>query len=159
MPIIILETYIKAPIDKCFDLARNVEIHTQTTSKTKERAVKGITTGLLIKGDEVTWEAIHFGIRQRLTAKISEMKEPHSFTDVMVKGAFHSFTHTHEFIENGSGTIMKDIFEYKSPFGIIGKLADQLFLEKYMRNFLVSRANELKKIAERVTTRMSKSQI
>lgn len=84
-------------------------------------------------------------MKQRLTAKISEIEEPQSFTDVMVKDAFHSFTHTHEFIENGYGTIMKDIFEYKSPFGIIGQLADKLFLEKYMRNFLVSRASELKK--------------
>ena len=100
------------------------------------------------KGDEVTWEAIHFGVKQRLTAKISEMEEPQSFTDVMLKGAFHSFTHTHEFIENGNGTIMKDIFEYKSPFGIIGQLADKLFLEKYMRNFFLFLPNELKKIAE-----------
>ena len=148
MPIIILETYVKAPIGMCFDFSRDVEIHTQTTSQTQERAVGGITTGLLKKGDEVTWEAIHFGVKQRLTAKISKMNEPYTFTDVMVKGAFYSFTHTHEFIESGSGTIMKDIFEYKSPFGILGQLADRLFLEKYMRNFLVSRANELKKIAE-----------
>jgi ligand-binding SRPBCC domain-containing protein len=154
MPIIILETYVKAPIGMCFDFSRNVEIHTQTTSQTHERAVGGITTGLLKKGDEVTWEAIHFGVRQRLTAKISEMKEPYSFTDVMVKGAFHSFSHTHKFIGNDSGTIIKDIFEYKSPLGIIGQLADKLFLEKYMRNFLVSRANELKKIAEIEAKRM-----
>lgn len=148
MPIIILETYVKAPIGMCFDFARNVEIHTKTTSQTQERAVGGITTGLLKKGDEVTWEAIHFGVRQRLTAKISEMTKPHAFTDVMVKGAFHSFSHTHEFIEHGRGTMMKDIFQYKSPLGIIGQLADKVFLEKYMRNFLVSRANELKKIVE-----------
>jgi ligand-binding SRPBCC domain-containing protein len=132
----------------CFDLSRNVEIHTKTTSHTNERAVRGVKKGLLTKGDEVTWEAIHLGIKQRLTAKISEMNEPYTFTDVMVKGAFHSFTHTHEFIENGSGTIMKDIFEYKSPFGIIGQIADKLFLEKYMTRFLVTRADELKKIAE-----------
>lgn len=66
----------------------------------------------------------------------------------MVKGAFHSFTHTHEFIESGNGTIMKDTFEYQAPFGLIGNVADKLFLEKYMRIFIVSRANELKKIAE-----------
>ncbi len=154
MPIIILETYVKAPIDMCFDFSRNVEIHTKTTSQTQEQAVGGITTGLLKQGDEITWEAIHFGVKQRLTAKISEMDEPYTFTDVMVKGAFHSFSHTHEFIENGSGTIMKDIFEYKSPFGIIGQLADKFFLEKYMRDFLVSRANELKKLAEIEATKI-----
>jgi ligand-binding SRPBCC domain-containing protein len=154
MPIIKLKTFIKAPIDMCFDLARNVEIHTKTTSHTNERAVGGVTTGLLKKGDEVIWEAIHLGIKQRLTAKISEMDEPYTFTDVMVKGAFHSFTHIHSFVEKDNGTIMKDYFEYQSPFGIIGQLADKLFLEKYMRNFLVSRANELKKIAEIETIRI-----
>src|SRR4051794_38523098 len=110
------QTYIDAPVNKCFDLARNVAIHTQTTVKTNERAVAGVTTGLLNLGDSVTWEATHFGVRQRLTAKITEMVIPLQFTDVMIKGAFHSFTHTHEFVECNSGTVMKDTFEYKAPF-------------------------------------------
>jgi ligand-binding SRPBCC domain-containing protein len=148
MPIIKHSTYIEAPINACFDLARNVEVHTKTTSKTKEKAVGGVTNGLLKNGDWVTWEAVHFGIKQRLTARIIEMENPYKFVDVMEKGAFHSFTHTHEFIEDGKGTIMKDTFEYRSPFGIIGFMADRLFLERYMRDFIVSRSNELKKIAE-----------
>ena len=148
MPIIKHQIYIEAPIEKCFDLARNVEVHTQTTTKTNERAIAGITTGLLKLGDRVTWEATHFGIKQRLTAKITEMVIPINFTDVMVKGAFHSFTHSHEFVECNSGTMMKDTFIYKAPFSIIGQLADKLFLEKYMMSFIISRANELKKIAE-----------
>ena len=83
VPIIIIETCIEAPVKVCFDFARNVEIHTKTTSQTKERAVDGTTEGFLKKGDEVTWQAIHFRVKQRLTAKISEMEEPQSFTDVM----------------------------------------------------------------------------
>ncbi|MCJ8007326.1 SRPBCC family protein [Lederbergia wuyishanensis] len=149
MPIINLDIYINAPINVCFDLARNVEVHTETTSKTKERAIDGVTVGLMENGDTVTWEAIHFGVKQTLTAQIIEMEKPYKFTDVMVKGAFHSFTHTHEFMENGTGTIMKDTFSYKSPFGILGKIADLLFLETYMRNFIVNRAKELKRIAEK----------
>lgn len=148
MPIINHSTYIEAPINQCFNLARDVETHTKTTANTKERAIGGITEGLLNKGDCVTWEAVHLGFKQRLTAQITEMEVPYSFTDVLVKGAFHSFTHTHKFVENSKGTIMEDTFEYKSPFGVIGKLADMLFLENYMRKFIVSRANELKKIAE-----------
>jgi len=148
LPLIIYEVYVEASIDVCFDLTRDVEVHTLTTSKTKERAIGGVTKGLMAKGDCVTWEAVHLGVKQKLTAKITEMEKPYRFTDVMVKGAFHSFTHTHEFIEQGTGTIMRDCFSYKSPFGLIGKIADKLFLEKYMRNFIVMRANELKKIAE-----------
>lgn len=148
MPKIIHETYIEAPIVKCFDLARNVEIHTVTTKNTNEKAVAGVTTGLLQLGDSVTWEATHFAVKQRLTAKIINMNAPHTFTDVMIRGAFHSFTHTHEFTDYNGGTVMKDTFAYKAPLGIIGKIADILFLEKYMKNFIISRASELKKIAE-----------
>ncbi|MDN4606158.1 SRPBCC family protein [Sporosarcina highlanderae] len=148
MPTIKHEIHINAPIHICFDLARNVDVHTETTAKTKERAIGGVTTGLMEKGDTVTWEAVHFGIKQKLTAKVIEMNKPYNFTDVMVKGAFHSFIHTHEFIESGTGTIMKDTFSYKSPFGILGIIADRLFLEKYMKRFISDRANELKRIAE-----------
>ena len=148
MPIIRHEIFINAPVDVCFDLARNVVVHTETTSKTKERAVAGVTAGLLENGDTVTWEAIHFGVKQKLTAKIIEMEKPTTFTDIMVKGAFHSFTHKHDFIESGTGTMMKDTFSYKAPFGMLGVLANRLFLEKYMRDFIATRAKELKRIAE-----------
>ncbi|MFC7785978.1 MULTISPECIES: SRPBCC family protein [unclassified Rossellomorea] len=152
MPTIRQITHINAPVSVCFDLARNVDIHTQTTSKTKERAIGGVTSGLLEIGDTVTWEAVHFGVKQRLTAQIVEMDAPHSFTDVMVKGAFTSFTHIHEFSQQDNGTLMKDTFSYEAPLGIIGTLADKLFLKRYMHTFIKMRANELKKIAEQTNT-------
>jgi ligand-binding SRPBCC domain-containing protein len=148
LPVIEHREYIKAPINVCFDLARNIDIHTLTTSHTKEKAVGGVTNGLIEEGESVTWEAVHLGIRQRLTAKIIEMERPYRFVDVMVEGAFHSFRHTHTFKSENDGTVMGDRFEYKSPFGVIGRLADILFLEKYMTNFIVGRAKALKEIAE-----------
>ncbi|MED3910610.1 SRPBCC family protein [Peribacillus simplex] len=148
MPVIEYQQFIKAPVELCFDIKRSVDIHTKTTAKTKEIAVDGVTEGLLEEGDTVTWEAIHFGIKQRLKAQVTFMEKPNKFVDIMVKGAFHSFVHTHQFIEKQGGTIMIDKFQYKSPLGPIGVLADKLFLEKYMREFIVSRAKALKKIAE-----------
>ncbi|MBD7944536.1 SRPBCC family protein [Psychrobacillus sp. FSL K6-2684] len=148
MPTIICEIFIDAPIDLCFDLSRDVTIHTKTTGQTKEKAVEGKTNGLLNKGDCVTWEATHFGIRQKLTAKIIEMEKPYTFKDVMVSGAFHSFTHTHHFKVQGTGTLVRDEFVYRSPLGILGKLADVLFLKRYMTSFLKQRSHELKRIAE-----------
>ena len=149
MPIITHTEFIKSPMEVCFDLARNVDIHTKTTAETKERAVAGVTQGLLEKGDTVTWEATHFGIRQRLTAKITYMERPNEFVDTMLDGAFNSFTHTHRFVEENGVTLMVDIFEYKSPFGLIGIIADKLFLERYLTRFIVNRAKELKRIAEK----------
>ncbi|MDQ0882440.1 ligand-binding SRPBCC domain-containing protein [Peribacillus sp. V2I11] len=112
MPVIEYQQFIKAPVELCFDLARSVDIHTKTTAKTKEIAVDGVTEGLLEEGDTVTWEAIHFGIKQRLKAQVTFMEKPNKFVDIMVKGAFHSFVHTHQFIEKTGGTIMIDKFQY-----------------------------------------------
>lgn len=149
MPKVVHKLIIHAPKEICFDLARNVEVHTKTTSHTKEKAVAGVTVGLLEQGDTVTWEATHFCIRQRLTAQIVEMERPNHFTDMMVSGAFQSFIHTHDFLEVSEGTLMVDTFDYKSPFGILGMLADKLFLERYMKKFIISRSMELKKMAEK----------
>ncbi|MEK3886625.1 SRPBCC family protein [Bacillus sp. FSL K6-3431] len=120
MPIIRHEQFIQSPVNICFDLARNVNIHTKTMSKTKEKVVGGVTEGLLKEGDTVTWEGIHFGIKQKLTAKVIQMEKPNMFVDIMLKGAFSSFIHTHRFVEKASGTLMIGTFDYISPFGPFG---------------------------------------
>jgi ligand-binding SRPBCC domain-containing protein len=91
---------------------------------------------------------VHFGFRQRLTAKVTVMEKPFRFVDIMVKGAFKSFVHTHEFVEEAEGTVMIDTFQYESPLGLLGIAADKLFLERYMRKFIGSRAEGLKELAE-----------
>lgn len=153
MPLIVLETRIAAPIERCFDLARSVEAHVASTGSSGERPVGGVTRGLIGLGEEVTWEATHLGVRQRLTARITRMDRPRSFTDEMVRGAFRSFVHTHCFREEGGETVMGDHFDYRAPLGPLGWLADRLFLERYMRRFLTERAASLKAQAERVSAR------
>ena len=148
MPIIRHEISIHAPIQVCFDLARTVEVHAGKTLLTKQIAIEGITFGLMERGDFVTWETTHLGMKQKLTSQVIEMVKPYRFTDAMVRGAFHSFTHTHEFIERGTETSMIDTFSYKSPFGILGKVANHLFLEKYMSHFIARHAQKVKRIAE-----------
>jgi hypothetical protein len=64
MPLIELTTVVRAPRERVFDLARSIEAHQHTTSGTWERAVAGVTHGLIGVGDEVTWETWHFGRRQ-----------------------------------------------------------------------------------------------
>ncbi|RXZ82210.1 cell division protein [Paenibacillaceae bacterium] len=149
MPIIRTEMLIHAAVDRCFDLARSIDIHMASTARTKERAVGGVTSGLIEHGESVTWEAVHFGIRQRLSVKISEYDRPHFFVDEMIDGAFQRFWHEHRFIARGSSTLMIDTFDYTSPLGWLGRAADRLFLERYMRKFLVERNQYIKEAAER----------
>ena len=148
MPVIILRTLVAAPPSRCFDLARDVELHQRSTAASRERAVAGVTSGLLGLGDEVTWEATHFGIRQRLTSRITEFDPPNRFIDEMVRGAFARFRHEHQFLAAEGGTEMVDIFDYTSPLGPLGRLADGLFLRRYMTTLLRERNAYLKRAAE-----------
>jgi ligand-binding SRPBCC domain-containing protein len=148
MTTIRLEMDIHAPIERCFDLSRSVDLHSSSMVHTGERAVAGVTQGLLECGDSVTWEAVHFGIRQRLTSRITELERPYHFVDEMVQGAFKEIRHVHEFLPQENGTLMIDIFYFRSPLGILGKLADLLFLKRYMRHLLLQRNQHIKHVAE-----------
>lgn len=152
MPVIRMEFLINAPQQICFDAARSIDLHMASTAKTRERAIAGVTSGLIECGESVTWEAVHFGIKQNLTATITEMEEPRYFVDEMVAGAFKRFRHEHEFIPLGATqTRMLDTFDYTSPFGIVGRLFDWLVLEKYMASFLRTRNEYIKSVAEAKT--------
>ena len=148
MPIIILQTEIKAPIEKVFDLARSIDLHKVSTAQTNEAAIAGKTSGLIELGESVTWRAKHLGFYQTLTSKVTVFEFPNKFTDEMVSGIFKSFKHEHVFKEKNGKTLMIDIFDYKAPLGIIGKLVDLIFLKQYMSSFLSKKNTILKDYAE-----------
>jgi len=143
-----LETFIAAPVDRVFDLSRSVELHKLSTKSTHEEAVAGRMAGLVELDDFITWRAKHLGFFQRLTVKIIAMDRPRSFVDTMLKGAFAYMKHTHIFEVSGAGTLMTDVFEYKSPLGVLGRMADRLFLKAYMARLLTNRNLEIKSVAE-----------
>ena len=148
MPVIELQTEIAAPKERVFDLARSIDVHQDTAEQTGERAVAGTTSGLIGAGEEVTWEARHFGIKLRLQVKMTKFDRPNHFQDIMISGAFRSMQHDHIFEDHGGNTVMVDRFEYISPLGLLGRIADLLFLERYMRSFIQKRNASLKRTAE-----------
>jgi ligand-binding SRPBCC domain-containing protein len=148
-----LTTSIHAPRERVFDLARSIDAHQASATGTDERAVTGITSGLIGLDDEVTWEARHFGLTQRLSVRVTEFTRPSHFQDVMVKGAFKSMVHDHDFLEQADGTLMTDCFQFASPFGILGRAVDSLFLAGYMQRFIARRNAVLKALAESDTWR------
>lgn len=148
MPRIALKTEIAARKDIVFDLSRSIDLHKISTEHTNEEAIDGKTSGLIGQEEWVTWRAKHFGVYQKLTSKITEFKRPDFFADEMVHGAFQSFRHEHHFKESNGKTIMTDYFDYKSPFGFLGNLADKMFLKKYMTELLEKRNQTIKQFAE-----------
>lgn len=148
MPIIKLETRISAPVERVFDLARSIDLHKNSMSKYDERAVAGKTSGLISLDETVTWEATHFGIRQKLTSKITAYDRPRYFRDSMIKGAFKRFDHDHYFEESDGQTLIRDVFDFDSPLGILGTIADFIAVESHMRVMLKERNDLIKRIAE-----------
>jgi ligand-binding SRPBCC domain-containing protein len=149
MATIVVETRIRAPIELCFDLARDVDVHAESAEFSSERVVEpGRTQGLLEIGDIVAFEGRHFGITQRFVARITALDRPAHFVDEMVQGAFKRLRHVHEFEVDDGATVMRDTLEWEAPFRAIGRLADLLFLRRHMRWFVVTKQSALKRIAE-----------
>ena len=144
-------THIEAPIERCFDLARSVEVHLAGNVHFGEQAIakSGVTSGLIDLHQRVTWRARHFGISQNLTSEITAMESPTYFQDTMIHGAFRSMQHDHYFRILPSGaTEMKDIFRFAAPLPILGRIAETTVLRRYMRNLLHERNVVIKRIAE-----------
>src|SRR5438128_168863 len=118
-------TVIQAPIERCFDLARSVEVHLAGNEHSGEMAVAlaGVTSGLIALGQRVTWRAKHLGVWQNLTSEITAMEPPTHFQDTMVQGAFRSMQHDHYFRSLSScETEMKDVFCFAAPLSLLGRL-------------------------------------
>lgn len=148
MPKIVLVTLIQAPPERCFDLSRSIDLHVASMRQTGEEAVGEARSGLLGLGEEVTWSARHFGVRQTLTSRITAFDRPGHFRDSMVRGAFRRFDHDHFFAARDGGTEMRDVFDFESPLGPLGRIADVLVLEGYLRRLLERRNEEIKRFAE-----------
>ncbi|SMC58685.1 SRPBCC family protein [Moheibacter sediminis] len=148
MPIIELETFINAEIEICFDLARSIDLHSISTSKTNEKAIDGRTKGLIESNEFVTWEATHFGVTQKLTSKITAFEKPFHFRDEQQKGIFKSIKHDHYFEQKNEGVLMKDVFVYEAPLGFLGRIVEQLILTNYLKKFLIERNKIIKEYAE-----------
>ncbi len=146
-----LETYIAAPLERCFDLARNVDLHVATAATTGEEIVPDssgrVPRGLLQLGETVTFRGRHFGITQQVTARITKLDRPHSFRDSQVAGIFARFDHDHIFETQDGGTVMTDVFDFECPLGPFGRIADPI-VARHLSNFIRERNLILKEVAE-----------
>ncbi|MEL6340383.1 MAG: SRPBCC family protein [Myxococcota bacterium] len=148
MPSLNLVTDIEAPPSRCFDLSLSVDFHVSSMAHTGEAPVAGVTSGIMRLGDSVTWRAKHFGVTQRLTSKITRFEHPRMFRDSMVQGTFRRFDHDHIFEPAPNGTRMIDVFDYDAPLGLLGRLAERTFLNRYMLRLLQTRNAHLKAALE-----------
>jgi ligand-binding SRPBCC domain-containing protein len=142
MPTIHLTTFIEAPLQRVFDLSRNISMHKISMEKTGEQAIGGITAGLINKDETVTWKARHLYKTRLFTSQVTEMKPYEKFTDKMIKGDFRAFEHEHYFKPVDNGTIVIDILRFETPYGWFGKMVNKFYLRSYIEK-LVNQRNQV----------------
>ncbi len=148
MKILRLTTLIAAPVERCFKLSTSIDLHLASAAASQETAIGGVTSGLLRQGETVTWRGRHFGWMSTHETSM-ELSRPYSyFRDVMIHGAFRVFEHNHYFAPMNDGTRMRDELRFSAPMGILGRVAEELFLKRHLTRFLQQRNATLKRIAE-----------
>jgi ligand-binding SRPBCC domain-containing protein len=144
-------TRINAPVERCFDLARSIEVHVLGNVHFGENAlaVGDVNSGLIDMGQTVVWRARHFWVWQTLTSRMTAFDRPAFFEDTMLRGAFKSMRHEHLFRSLPAGaTEMKDVLIFSAPLPVLGRLAELLVLRRYMQKLLHERNVVLKQVAE-----------
>jgi ligand-binding SRPBCC domain-containing protein len=97
----------------------------------------------------VTFVARHFGLRWRMTSRITGYERPHCFTDEQTRGPFRAMRHEHLFDSAGHGrTRMTDRMTVTAPLGPLGAVVTRVVLAPYLRRLLGRRAGHIRDLAE-----------
>lgn len=148
MPTIHITTFIAAPIERVFDLSRNLSIYKALIKNRKEKLTSGASSNLVSHGETITIQAKHFGKTRLITTRVTELQKPSSFVQQQVKGDMAHFQHKHYFKAVENGTILIDIIDFEGPRDIFGKIIGKLFLKKYLEKFLEKRNSLIQQYAE-----------
>jgi ligand-binding SRPBCC domain-containing protein len=150
-----LTSVMPVGIEVAFDLSLSIDLHVDAFAGSRERAIAGVVEGQIKAGEFVTWRARHFGRTWTMTSVITEWDRPRCFVDQQHEGPFKFFRHEHRFATVGRGTQMTDCVEYAAPFGVIGRFAERVVLDRYLRHLIDVRNKFL--IAEATRIRASAS--
>ena len=143
-----LTTFIKAPVERVFDLCRNTTVYKKALEGRNE-SLSASAAGILVNaGDPITLSAKHLGKTRVTTARVLEMNIPEKFVEEQVKGDLKSFRHEHHFKSVENGTLVIDLIEMEEPRDAVGGVLGKLFMKNYFEALLNKRNALVKLYAE-----------
>lgn len=140
-------TRVRAPRDLVFAMSLRTDLHAESMSRYRERALTSNGPEPMALGDSVTWRAWHFGVPWTMTSQIVECEPPERFVDQQARGPFALFRHEHTFTEDGGFTIMTDRVRLRAPGGPLGRVLEPL-LGRYIERLIDERNDHLARRAE-----------
>ena len=148
MPTIHLTTFIAAPIERVFDLSRNLTIYKAMIHGRNETISSGAASNLVSHGETITFHAKHLGKTRLVTTRVVALQKPSSFVQEQVKGDLLHFKHEHHFKAVDNGTILIDMIDFDGPRDVIGKVIGKLYLKRYLEKFINKRNALIQQYAE-----------
>lgn len=81
------------------------------------------------------------GVPIRWQTRIETWEPPYRFVDTQARGPYSLWEHTHVFEPYGGGaTVIHDRVRYSIPYGLLGALADRLFVRRDLKRIFDFRA-------------------
>jgi ligand-binding SRPBCC domain-containing protein len=148
METIRVTTWINAPVERCFQLWRSIDLHVASASSTRERAIGGVTSGLIAEGESVTLQGRHLLLRRKHVSRIEALRPSAYIREVMVAGSFEHFEHDHHFVIMDDGTRIREEIHFSLKWGVLGRVATRMYVRRHLIRMLHERNAFLKKVAE-----------
>lgn len=103
----------------------------------------------------IVLEPFRLGIRLRWETRIERYDPPYCFVDTQERGPFAHWRHVHRFEPHPGGSELVEEVEFASPFGVLGRTADRMVMERILRSLFHHRARAFARLAAEETAEPS----
>jgi len=86
------------------------------------------------------------GIKMNWMTEITHVKENEYFVDEQRFGPYALWHHQHHFKVVKGGVLMTDVLNYAIPYGVIGRLANNILVERQIRKIFDYRTKEVNRL-------------
>ena len=86
------------------------------------------------------------GIKMNWMTEITHVREGEYFADEQRFGPYALWHHQHHFKEIDGGVLMNDILNYAIPYGVIGRLANSVFVGNEVKKIFAYREKAIEKL-------------
>ncbi len=144
--VLLMEQWVPRPIDEVFAFfsdAQNLELLTPPHLHFK---VLGLSTKQLQEGTRIDYKLQLHGIPFRWQSLIGEWNPVTHFSDTQMRGPYKKWYHTHTFIEQDGGTLIRDHALYRLPFGVPGDAVAYPFVKKDLEKIFGYRIAKIREL-------------
>lgn len=141
---IITKQDLNIGLDEAWDFFSNpANLNEITPAHMNFKIMSGLDNGFY-PGMIITYKIKPFlGITMNWVTEITQLREGQFFIDDQRSGPYKYWHHQHHFRATENGVEMTDILHYAAPFGIIGKLAELLFVNRQVKHIFNYRKKKL----------------